>query len=92
MSAGAIFALEALPGTLKTCFSAFSTWVHKVCWVPGLGVQVTFKALQGVPYFTCYYPGTTYADYELFLLAASRGVHVHEKYKTRPYVPVALEG
>lgn len=75
----------------KTCFQAGSSWVHKVCWVPSSGVQVTFHDRRGRPTVTVRYPNTTYADYQAFVVALSLGRHIHAWYYRRPYVIVPLE-
>jgi hypothetical protein len=74
----------------RVCFRRGSSWVDRVCWVPGRGVEVQFKDRHGAPYFCCYYPGTTYTDYLLFHAAPSLGRHVRQWYYWRPYVPVPV--
>lgn len=73
------------------CFMGwpFSTWVYRVCYLPGLGVHVTFHKL-GTPYFRCRYPGTTKRDYDAFELQASLGRWVWAQYWRRPYIPLPL--
>lgn len=85
-----VFAVARTQGTVKECFYPGSSWVHKVCWVPNQGVQVTFKN-KGVPYFTCVYPATIYGDYEIFLVMASKGRWIHQFYWGRVYFPRPLE-
>jgi hypothetical protein len=69
------------------CTRVVSSWLYKVCFLPGLGVRVTFKHHhKGL--FTVLYPGTTQADYNALLAAASKGRWIHWFYaKIRPYIP-----
>ena len=79
------------PGSNRECFQRPSRWVRRVCWVPGRGVQVQFKDRHGRPYFECYYPGTTHADYLALRRGGSLGRQIHARYYHRPYVPVPLQ-
>jgi hypothetical protein len=81
---------QAHQGTVRQCFYPVSSWVHRVCWLPEKGVQVTFHNRRRVPYFTCYYPGTTYAMFQVFQVVPSKGRHVWGVYYYRPYVRQAL--
>jgi len=81
---------QAQQGTTRQCFYPVSSWVHRVCWLPGKGVQVTFHNRRHVPYFTCYYPGTTHSMYQVFQKVPSKGKHVWAVYYYRPYVKQAL--
>jgi hypothetical protein len=66
-----------------------SSWISKVSWVPDRGVQVQFHH-KGVPYFECYYPQTTFQDYQQYVLAVSLGRWEHAFYYRRPYIAVPI--
>jgi hypothetical protein len=51
---------------------------------------VTFKDRHGRPYFRCYYPGTTFNDYQWYAVQASLGKWEWAVYYRRPYVPLPL--
>jgi hypothetical protein len=74
----------------KQCFTAWSSWVYEVCWLPGRGVAVTFKDRAGAPCFRCYYPGTTFDDYQWYRVQVSLGKWEWAVYYRRPYVPLPL--
>jgi len=74
----------------KECFRPISKWVHKICWVPPDKIQITFHKAK-VPYVTVQYPNSTYAQYEAFLLIASKGKHVWDYYYLHPYIRIGLD-
>jgi hypothetical protein len=74
----------------KQCFTAWSTWIYEVCWLPDKGVAVTFKDRAGAPYFRCYYPNTTFDDFLWYRAQASLGKWEWAVYYHRPYVPLPL--
>jgi hypothetical protein len=80
-----------LAGHALEWFYPASSWVYKVTWDPDYpALKVTFHK-KGVPYGTWAYPGTTYSDYEFFLVAASMGREVHRAYFNRPCIRVPME-
>jgi len=71
---------------IPRCTRVASSWLTKVCYIPGAGVRVTFKDRKKL--FTCLYPGTTLTDYIALIDAASKGRWIHWFYdKKRMYVP-----
>ncbi|MFO0876500.1 MAG: SdrD B-like domain-containing protein [Gemmataceae bacterium] len=76
----------------RRCFRPASSWVWEVCWLPDLGgIGVTLHH-KGIPYVRVLYPGTSYDDWLLWLLAPSAGRHLHHVFYGRPYLPLPLGG
>jgi hypothetical protein len=55
-------------------------------------VAITFKqGFAGAPYFRCIYTGTTFTEYEFYLVSAGPGHWLHKKvYYHGPYIPIPL--
>jgi hypothetical protein len=75
----------------RQCFYPVSVWVYEICWIPQWGLTITYKDHDGSPYFRCYYPGTTFADYQFFFNNPGPGHLIWAfGYYYRPYVAVPL--
>ncbi len=66
------------------CTEVVSSWLRKICYHPTKKVSATFRHSR-LGSIRVYYPGTTYADYTAWKLAASKGQWANLFYMMRPY-------
>jgi hypothetical protein len=68
------------------CTRIAERWVKKVCFLPSVGVRVTFDDRGKL--FTALYPNTTIDDYNALIASPDKGVWIHHFfYKKKVYIP-----
>jgi hypothetical protein len=71
------------------CTRIAERWVKKVCFLPSMGVRVTFDDRGKL--FTALYPNTTIDDYNALIASPDKGVWIHHfYYKKKAYIPWAI--